>query len=127
MPARQRIKAANIPEHTNPFPAAVKIKNMLFSSAVGGDDPDTHELPADKAAQIANAFQTVRNIMQEACGSPADIAKVTIYVADRDDRRLINPHWLAMFPDEDDRPVRHTSATALPPGRYIQIEFIAVL
>ena len=127
MAIRQRIKAANIPEHTQPFPAAVKIENFVFSSALGGDDPDTHALPADKNAQIKNAFQNVRNVIAAAGGSPANIGKVTIYVADRDDRTLINPHWLEMFPDEDDRPVRHTSATSLPPGRYIQIEFLAVL
>jgi len=127
MPIRQVIKAANIPEHSNPFPTAVKIKNMLFSSAVGGDDPDTHALPPDKQAQITNVFQNIRNIMAAAGGTPANIGKVTIYVADRDDRRLINPHWLEMFPDADDRPVRHTAATSLPPGRHIQIEFIAVL
>lgn len=127
MVIRQRIKAANIPEHKNPFPAAVKIKNIVFSSAIGGDDPETHELPADKDAQIANVFQNIRNVMAAAGGSPANIGKVSVYVADRDDRKLINPHWVAMFPDEDDRPVRHTAATSLPAGRHIQIEFIAVL
>lgn len=127
MPGRQRIKGPNIPEHSQPFPAAVKIGNLVFSSAIGGDDPATHELPDDKDAQIRNAFQNVRNVLEAAGGSPANIGKVTIYVADRDDRKLINPHWLDMFPDEDDRPVRHTSAAVLPPGRCIQIEFIAVL
>jgi 2-iminobutanoate/2-iminopropanoate deaminase len=127
MPVRQRIKGPNIPEHSQPFPAAVKIGNLVFSSAIGGDDPATHELPDDKDAQIRNAFQNVRNVLEAAGGSPANIGKVTIYVADRDDRKLINPHWLEMFPDEDDRPVRHTSAAVLPPGRCIQIEFIAVL
>lgn len=69
----------------------------------------------------------MRAIMREAGGSPDDIGKVSIAVADRDDRRLINPHWLAMFPDDNSRPVRHTSATPLPEGRCIQMEFIAVL
>lgn len=127
MSLRQRIQAADIAEHSQPFPAAVRIGNVVFSSAIGGDDPDTHELPADKAVQIGNVFKTIRNIMREAGGSPANIGKVTVYLADRDDRELVNPHWLEMFPDEDDRPVRHTSAATLPPGRYIQIEFIAVL
>lgn len=127
MPPRRRIKAANIPEHANPFPAAVKVGNIVFSSALGGEDPETHELPADKDAQIRNVFRTVRNVLEAAGGTPADIGKVTIYVADRDDRKLINPHWVEMFPDEDDRPVRHTAAAALPPGRHIQVEFIAVL
>ena len=127
MSMRQRIKAPNIPEHVNPFPAAVRMKNLVFSSAIGSDDPDTHELPADREAQIANAFRTVRNIMAEAGGSPANIGKVSIYVADRNDRKLINPYWVEMFPDEDDRPVRHTSQVDMPAGRYIQIEFVAVL
>lgn len=127
MSLRQRIKAPNIPEHVNPFPVAVRMQNIVFSSAIGGEDPVTHELPADKEAQIGNAFQTVRNIMAEAGGSPANIGKVALYVADRDDRKLINPHWIGMFPDEDDRPVRHTSQVDMPAGRFIQIEFIAVL
>ncbi len=127
MPIRQRIKAPNIPEHVNPFPAAVRVQNLLFSSAIGGEDPDTHALPADKEAQIENAFRTVRNILAEAGGSPANIGKVTLFVADRDDRKLINPYWVEMFPDEDDRPVRHTSQVDMPGGRFIQIEFIAVL
>jgi 2-iminobutanoate/2-iminopropanoate deaminase len=127
MPLRKRIKASNIPEHKMPFPAAVRIGNILFSSALGGDDPETHELPEDKEAQISNVFQTIRNVLDAAGASPANIGKVTIYVADREDRKLINPHWLEMFPDEDDRPVRHTAAAAMPKGRHIQIEFIAVL
>lgn len=126
MIVRRSISAPDIPEHVNPIPAATRIGNLLFSSAVGGEDPETHELPADKEAQIANVFSTIRAIMREAGGSPENIGKLSVYVADRDDRKLINPHWLEMFPDENSRPVRHTSAKSLPPGRHIQVEFIAV-
>ena len=117
MADRKSIKAADIPEHQNPIPAATRVGNMLFSSAVGGEDGDTHELPDDKEAQISNAFKTIRAIMREAGGSPENIGKVSVYVADRDDRKLINPHWLEMFPDENSRPVRHTSEKKLPAGR----------
>ena len=126
MIVRRSISAPDIPEHVNPIPAATRIGNLLFSSAVGGEDPETHELPADKEAQIANVFRTIRAIMREAGGSPENIGKLSVYVADRDDRKLINPHWLEMFPDENSRPVRHTSAKSLPPGRHIQVEFIAL-
>jgi len=124
---RRSISAADIPKHKNPIPAATRVGNLLFSSAVGGEDPDTHELPADKEAQIANTFKTISAIMREAGGSPENIGKVSVFVADRDDRKLINPHWLEMFPDQTSRPVRHTSEKKLPAGRYIQAEFIAVL
>ncbi len=127
MVERRSISAPDIPEHTNPIPAATRVGNLLFSSAVGGEDPETHELPEDKETQIANTFKTIGAIMREAGGSPENIGKVSVFVADRDDRKLINPHWLEMFPDESSRPVRHTTAKKLPAGRHIQIEFIAVL
>jgi len=127
MTVRRSISAPDIPEHVNPIPAATVVGSMLFTSAIGGEDPDTLGLPDDKEAQIANVFKTMRAIMREAGGSVDNIGKVTVYVADRDDRKLINPHWLEMFPDEESRPVRHTVAKSLPAGRFIQVEFIAVL
>ena len=127
MTTRRSVSAPDIPEHTNPIPAATVVGNMLFSSAIGGEDPETHELPDDKETQIANVFRTVRAIMREAGGTTGNIGKVSVYVSDRDDRKLINPHWLEMFPDENSRPVRHTTAKQLPAGRYIQVEIIAVL
>lgn len=127
MTSRRSISAPDIPEHVNPIPAATVVGNMLFTSAIGGEDPETQALPDDKEAQIANVFRTIRAIMREAGGTTGNIGKVSVYVGDRDDRKLINPHWLEMFPDETSRPVRHTTAKKLPPGRYIQVEFIAVL
>ncbi len=127
MSERRSLGAPDIPEHKNPIPAATKIGNLVFSSAVGGEDPETHELPGDVEAQIENTFATIRAIMREAGGSVDDIGKVSVYLANKGDRQLVNPHWLAMFPDETSRPVRHTTEKKLPPGRHIQVEFIAVL
>lgn len=127
MVSRQRISGLGIPEHTNPFPACVKIGNMIFSAAIGGDDPDTHELPEDQESQIENAFATMRNMLTKAGASPENVAKVSVYVNDRSIRPKVNPYWIAMFPDEDDRPVRHMVPSDMPPRRHIQLEFIAVL
>ena len=127
MPKREVLRGPNIPEHAQPFPPAVKIGDMVFSAAVGGDDPNTHNLPEDIQSQVRNCFQTIRNIMDLAGGSPDNIAKMSVTVCDRDDRKYINPEWITMFPNEDDRPVRHTSVHDMPPGRLIQIEFFAVL
>ena len=127
MARRQRICGPGIPEHTNPFPACVKIGNMVFSAAIGGDDPDTHELPDDEESQIENAFATMRNMLTTAGATPANVAKVSVYVNDRSIRPKVNPHWIAMFPADDDRPVRHMVPSDMPPGRHIQLEFVAVL
>ena len=127
MTKRRSISAPDIPEHVNPIPAATRIGNLLFSSAIGGDDPDTHELPDDVETQIANTFRTVRAILREGGATVDDIGKMSVYLADKSQRKLVNPHWLEMFPDEDSRPVRHTTEATLPPGRHIQVEIIAVL
>jgi 2-iminobutanoate/2-iminopropanoate deaminase len=127
MARRERIAGPGIPEHTNPFPACVKIGNLVFSAAIGGDDPDTHDLPEDPEAQIRNVFRTMRNMLRAAGGSPENVAKITVYVHDRSIRPQFNPHWIEMFPDEDDRPVRHFLPSDMPSGRHIQVDFVAVL
>ena len=43
MPKREVLRGPNIPEHAQPFPPAVKIGNMVYSAAVGGDDPSMGE------------------------------------------------------------------------------------
>ena len=39
MAKREPISAPDIIEHPQPFPTAVKVGNMVFSSAIGGQDP----------------------------------------------------------------------------------------
>jgi enamine deaminase RidA (YjgF/YER057c/UK114 family) len=127
MAARRSISAPDIPEHTNPIPAATIVGNMLFTSAIGGEDPQSHALPGEKETEIANVFTTIQAIMREAGGTVENIGKVSVFLADKEDRKLVNSHWLSMFPDENSRPVRHTVAQQLPSGRCIQVELIAVL
>ena len=127
MAKRQRIKGKGILEHPQPFPAAVKVGNMVFTANIFGDDPETHEVPKDLDTQCKNVFDAMRRIMEEAGGSPADIAKVSVTMAKRVDRPTMNKHWTAMFPNEGDRPVRHTTEGALGNGRLIAVEFIAVI
>ncbi len=127
MAKRIRLQGPGIPEHNQPFPAAIKIGNMVFSAAVGGEDPATGKLPEGLDDQARHAFDNVRRMVEQAGGSAADIAKVTVTVKDRNDRPTVNKYWIAMFPDENDRPVRHTLAHDLAGGRLVQLEFIAVL
>ncbi|MFN0074522.1 MAG: RidA family protein [Chloroflexota bacterium] len=127
MPRRQPIEAPDLPRHTNPIPTAVKLGNMIFSSALIGQDPKTHQLPDDPESQVANVFHAVRRVMEEVGGSVADIGKMTVYLHDMRFRDLVNREWLAMFPDENDRPVRQTMRGDLTRGMLIQVEFIAVL
>ncbi|MFM2130053.1 MAG: hypothetical protein RL477_1599 [Pseudomonadota bacterium] len=128
MGKRQAITGKDIPSHPQPFPTAVRVGNMIFSSAVSGENPATESRSEDAAEQIAQAFVNMRTIVERGGGSVGDIAKVVVYLKDRKDRELVNREWVKIFPDENDRPVRHTIATDLPgKNMLIQLEFIAVL
>ena len=72
MAKREPISAPDIVEHPQPFPTAVKVGNLVFSSAIGGHDPETHEMPEDIESQVANAFRAARRIMEEAGGQGYD-------------------------------------------------------
>ena len=128
MAKRQRIKGKGITEHPQPFPAAVRIGNMVFTAGISGDDPETHKVPDDIDGQCKNAFRNMKAIIETAGGTVGDIAKVTVWLKDRGDRDAVNKVWIEMFPNEDDRPVRHTLANPdLAANRKIQMEFIAVI
>jgi 2-iminobutanoate/2-iminopropanoate deaminase len=125
--SRREIAAPDIPLHPQPFPTACKVGNFVFSSAISGEDPVTHELPEDPAQQIRNAFRTVRRVMEEAGGTLDNIGSMKVYVKDREIRPLINQIWQEVFSNEKSRPVRHMVPFDLPPGRVCQLEFLAVV
>ena len=113
--------------HRHPIPNACRIGGMVFSGAVHGVDPGTHELPAHIAEQSANVFANMRAIVEAAGGGVNDIIKVEIYLRDSSDRDAVNDEWLRMFPDPESRPARHVRP--LPPDSpsLVQSEFIAVI
>ena len=112
--------------HGNPIPVAVKIGNMVYSGAVAGTDEHGVTSP-DPAVQIEQVFKNVQRIVEKAGGSAADIAKLDVKLRDMSHRPIVNVHWLAMFPDEHDRPARHTTQGELPGTLAIQVELVAVL
>jgi enamine deaminase RidA (YjgF/YER057c/UK114 family) len=126
MKHRQGAHPKGKPMHKQPFPTVTRVGNMIFSSALSGTDLSTGELPKDAEKQIEHAFANVKACVEEVGGTVGDIGKMVVYLADRNMREVVNKYWIAMFPDEHDRPVRHTIGGELPGGFIIQIEFIAV-
>jgi enamine deaminase RidA (YjgF/YER057c/UK114 family) len=114
-------------EHQNPIPQAVEIGGLVFTSAIFGEDPETGEIPADPARQAELAFGHLRTILEQAGAGPEAVGRLTVYVSDDEHRRHVNVEWLRMFPDEDDRPARHTVRADLRRGMVVQLEAIAVV
>ncbi|MED3729248.1 RidA family protein [Priestia filamentosa] len=118
------VKGSN---HQNPIPTAVKIGNMVYTSAIIGSDPETGKMPESIEEEVANLFHYMREIMELAGGTTDDIAYLSVSLTDREYKKIVNVEWLKMFPNEDDRPARHSTVQKLRDGLRVQIEMTAVL
>ena len=127
MAKRTVLKVPGLPAHQNPIPQGVKIGNMVFSGSVSGADATTGELPSDAETQVWNTFKNVRLLMEQAGGTTDDIAHMAVSMGSAETRKHLNAAWLDMFPEEDNRPARHTQTHDINPRYHIQVEFIAVL
>jgi enamine deaminase RidA (YjgF/YER057c/UK114 family) len=88
-------------------------------------NPDTGETSDDVADQARWAFEHVKRIMELAGGTTDDVAHMNVYVKAREARPAINKEWVAMFPDAESRPTRHTIAyDGLAGNMQLQIQFI---
>jgi 2-iminobutanoate/2-iminopropanoate deaminase len=104
-----------------------RIGNLLFSSGVAGKDPASDTLPDDPARQAELMFQNVRTLLELGGGSLDDVVRFTVYLKDNAYREHLNREWLKAYPDEHDRPARHTLIYDLQGGMLMQCELVAVL
>lgn len=122
---RRNIHVEGLGHGSQPIPLAAVVGGLLVTGGVSGRDPVTGQLPEDPAAEVRQAFANLRSILDEAGATADDVAKVTVFVKDRDIRQHINPVWVEMFPDPDSRPARHTLEANLS-GMRLQLECLAV-
>jgi 2-iminobutanoate/2-iminopropanoate deaminase len=114
--------------HEHPIPSACRIGPFVASGGISGKDPNNGKHPANLEEQCALMFANMRRIIEAAGGTPDDIIKITVWMQDPAQRQLVNKEWLAMFPNPESRPARHTMASqGMPPGAQVQCEFLAVL
>ena len=113
-------------KHKNPLPAACRMGNLLMTGIITGQDPATGKVAPTLEAQCAFMFQHVRAIMRAAGGSTDNIIKMSVWMADRSKRDVLNAEWLKMFPDETSRPARHTSQASLEGGQLINCDITAL-
>jgi 2-iminobutanoate/2-iminopropanoate deaminase len=127
MAKRRSIEIAGV-KHQNPIPAASRKGPFVASGAISGADPATGAVPADLDAQCRQMFGNVRRLIEAAGGTPDDIIKMNVWIADRALRPTLNKYWVEMFPDPASRPARHTLAHAdFAPPMQVQCDILAVI
>ncbi len=124
--SRRPVIVEGLDHGTGQFPIATRSGPFIVSSAIHGKNPSTGQIPEDLLGQVVGVFLNIRRVVEAAGSSPANILKVVVFARDPDATRpLLAIPWADLFPDESDRPVRHTVGGVLPPPLLVQAEFIA--
>lgn len=115
--------------HRDPIPMGVRIGNLVFSSVIGGQDPTTGEQAEGTQEQIDQAFANLKELVEQAGGTVDDVARVWVYLREREDQPALIKTWLEMFPKDGDRPARKTIMYDELRGRatLIQLQLTGVL
>jgi 2-iminobutanoate/2-iminopropanoate deaminase len=109
------------------IPLGARMGPVLFSSAVGAQDPMSGGRPDEVPAQIDRAFANMRLFMETAGGSSAGINHVWIFLEDFEFQPRMVDRWVADFPTFGDRPARKTLPYAFGDGTAIELQFTGYL
>lgn len=126
-PHRQSLELEGV-THAAPIPMGARVGNMVFSSGIMGKDPATDKLPPEPDRQAHFAFLNMKSLLATAGATMGDVGHITVFINDNAMRDHVNREWFAHFPDEHDRPARHTILQpTLAGGMLVQLEIIAVI
>jgi 2-iminobutanoate/2-iminopropanoate deaminase len=108
-----------------PIPMAARVGNLFQSSGISGRNPENNELPEDGVAQVDFAFANARTLLDVAGVGLDEVVFLEVLLEDNSLRDDINRHWLEWYPDEHDRPARHTTVRDLPGQLKMQLRIEA--
>jgi 2-iminobutanoate/2-iminopropanoate deaminase len=128
MGVREEIRVPGQPEPISHYTDAVRAGDLLFvSGCVPVDSEGKLVGGGDVVAQTRQALENVGRVLEAAGVTFADVAKVTVYLTDVDDRPRINPVRREFFGET--RPAStlvEVSRLAIP-GAKVEIEAVAVV
>jgi enamine deaminase RidA (YjgF/YER057c/UK114 family) len=124
--SRRSIEVEGFHHGGAPIPAACRVGPLVMTGGVYGLDPESGEVPDDANEQARLMFSNLSRILKAAGGSLDDLVKITVWAKAPEARAALNVQWLALFPDSDARPARHTFADdELPANIHLKCEATA--
>jgi 2-iminobutanoate/2-iminopropanoate deaminase len=124
---RTPVATSLAPGAIGPYSQAIAADGFLFCSGQLGLDPATGELAGpDVESQAERSMTNLRNVLDAAGCTFADVVKTTIFLADIADFGAVNAIYGRFVSDPP--PARSTvQVAALPKGGRVEIEAIARL
>ena len=128
MADREEIRVPALAEPISHYTDAVRVGGLLFVSGVVPVDGDGRVVgEGDVVEQARQVFRNMGEVLAVAGASFADVAKVTVFLTDVDDRTRINPVRQEVFDAARPASTLVEISRLAVPGALIEIECVAVL
>jgi enamine deaminase RidA (YjgF/YER057c/UK114 family) len=112
-----------VPEGSGSRVRAVRIGPVVYAPRLlPSVAPD-----ADVKTQLESVLERVALVIGEAGGGTRDIARVTLFMREVKDRRVLNEVWARWFPDPARRPPHKYLPAEVPAGYAVMADAVAVL
>jgi len=116
------------PERKATVPLGLRVNDMVVGNGLNGCDLVTLEPAAGLRDQFKVCIDKVRDLVEGAGGSLANVARATAYVTSVEDRPAVNGEWWhEVFPDAADRPAYKVLLADLPAGELVRLDALALL
>jgi 2-iminobutanoate/2-iminopropanoate deaminase len=106
---------------------AVLAGDTLYISGIVPVDEQGNVVGDDVVAQARQVFALMGRVLAAAGGTPGDVAKVTVYLLDIDDRPRINPVREAFFGGSRPASTLVEVSRLAVPGARLEVEAVAHL
>ncbi len=115
------------PKALGPYSQALKAGGFVFCSGQIPINPETNAIEAVTIEdQTRQAISNLRNVLEKAGASLADVVKTTVFIKDMNDFAALNAVYAEMFGDA--KPARSCVEVArLPKDVKVEIECIAAV
>ena len=126
MTERTEIRVDALAPPFSHYTDAVRVGELLFVSGCIAVDADGNLVGGDDVvAQTRQVFTNLAAILDAAGASFADVAKVTVFLTDVDDRARINPVRQEFFGDARPASTLVEVSRLVVPGAKVEIELVA--
>lgn len=127
-PRRREIRVEDLPQAISHYTDAVAAGGLLFVSGIVSVDTDGALVGgADVVAQTRRIFEIMGAILGASGCTFADVARVTVYLTDVEDRTRINPVRQEVFGETLPASTLIEVSRLAVPGAKVEIECVAAL
>ena len=119
------ISTEKAPAAIGPYSQAIEVNGIIYTSCQIPVNPATGEIPEGIEAQAEQVMENVKNLLESAGTSMANVIKTTVFIKDMGEFTKINEIYARYF--EGDCPARSCVEVArLPKDVLMEMEAIAL-